>query len=175
MIHTVQNNCEDSDCTVTLEVTNISVQNYKTSKIFAASSLISSGEELMSHLEGYDDPTSTKFNAPELPQANLFERWWQGTDKENEEYIYQQLVVVPKPNSSVRDSGYSTRHTVGQSTVYSQVGSKIIICTNKYTVDEISRFYKLILITVKPTFGQKFSSKSTLSKCSKGTIVVAEC
>ena len=134
MIHTVQNNSEDSDCTVTLDVTNISIQNYKTSNVFTASSLISSGEELMSHSESYDDPTSTKFNAPELPQANLFERLWQRTDKENEEYIHQQQVVVTKPNSSVRDSGYSTRRTVGHSTVYSQVGSIIIACTDKCSI-----------------------------------------
>ena len=100
---------------------------------FSASSLISTGEILMSHLEGYDDPTSEKFNAPELPQANLFERLWQRTDKENEEYVHQQLGVVLKPNRSVSDSGYSTRRTVGQSTVHSQVGSIIIVCTNKYS------------------------------------------
>ena len=134
MIHTVQNNYEDSNCTVTLDFTNISVQNLKTSNVsnnFTASSLISSGEVLRSHLEGYDDPTSAKFNVPELPLANLFERLWQRTDKENKEYVHQQLVVVAKPNSSVVDSGYSTQHTVGQSTVYSQVSSKIMACTDK--------------------------------------------
>ena len=139
MIHTVQNDCENSNCTVTLDFTNISVQKLKASNVsknFSASSLISSGEVSMPHLEDYDDPTLTKSDAPELPQANLFERLWQRTDKENEEYLHQQQVVVPKPNSSVRDSGYSTRRTVGQSTVYSEVGSKIIVCTNKYKVSK---------------------------------------
>ena len=136
MIHTVQNNCEDSNHTVTLDFTSISVQKLKTSSVsgvITASSSISSRKVLMSHLEGYDDSISTKFNAPELPQANLIERLWQTTDKESEECIHQQQVVVPKPNSSVRDSGYCTRHTVGQSTVYSQVSSIVTACTNKYS------------------------------------------
>ena len=136
MIHTVQNNYEGSNYTVLSDFTNISVQKLKTSKVsgnFSASSLILSGEILMSHSEGYDDPTSTKFNAPELPQANLFEYLCQRTDKENEEYFHQQQVVVTKPNSSVRDSGYSTRRTVGQSTVYSQVSCIVTVCTNKYS------------------------------------------
>ena len=143
MIHTVQNNYEGSNRTVLSDFTNISVQKLETSNVsrnFSASRLISSGEVLRSHSEGYDDPTLTKFNVPELPQANLIERLWQRTDKENEEYAHQQQVDVPKPNSSVIDSGYSTRHTVDQSTVYSQVSSIVIACTNKYTVDEIYRF-----------------------------------
>ena len=107
MIHTVQNNYEGSNRTVTMDSTN----------------------------------------TPELPQANLLERLWQTTDKENEEYVHQQLVVVPKPKI---DSGYSTRRTVGQSTVFSQVNSIVIVCTNKYTVDEISRFYKLFLSLFNP-------------------------
>ena len=153
IIYTVQKNYEDFNCTVMLDFTNISVQKLKTSNAsdkISASSLISSEEVLRSHSEGYDDPTSAEFNAPELPQANLFERLWQRTNKENEEFVYQLQVVVPKPNSSVRDSGYSTRRTVGQSTVFSQVGSKIIVCTNKYTVDKISRFYKLFLSLLNP-------------------------
>ena len=132
MIHTVQNNYEGSNRTIPLDFTNTSVQKLKTSNVSSASSLISSGEVLMSHSQGYDDPISTKFNAPELPQANLIERLWQRTDKENEEYVHQQQ-VVPKPNRSVSDSGYSTQHTVGQSTVYSQVSSIVIACTNKYS------------------------------------------
>ena len=161
MIQTVQSNYADSNRTVLTDFTNISVQKLKTSNVsgnfsaislgevymmsrlkgyddptsnasdnFSVSSSISSWKELVSHSEGYDDPTSTKFNAPELPQANLFKRLWQRTDKE---YVHQQLVVVPKPNSSMRDYGYSTRFTAGQSTVYSQVGSKIIAYTNKYS------------------------------------------
>ena len=133
MIYTVQKNYEDSNCSVTFDFTNISFQKLKTSNTsvnFSASSLISSGKVLRSRSEGYDDSTSA---APDLPQANLFERLWQRTDKENEEYTHQQQVVVAKPNSSVIDSGYSTRRTVGQSTVYSQVSSIIIVCTNKYS------------------------------------------
>ena len=138
IIHTVQNNCEDSNHTVTLDFTSMSVQKHETSYvsgIFSAGSSISPGKVLMSHLEGYDDPISTKFNAPELPQANLFERLWQRTDKKNGEFVRQQQVVVPKPNSSVSDSGYSTCRTVGQSTVYSQVGSIVTACYGalKYT------------------------------------------
>ena len=107
-------------------------QTSNVSDNFSASSLISSGKVLTSHLEGYDDPTSAKFNAPELPQANLIERLWQRTDKQIDEHVHQQ-VVVSKPNRLVSDSGYSTRHTVGQSTINSQVSSKIIACTNKHS------------------------------------------
>ena len=83
----------------------------------------------MSQSEDYGDPGSKKYSTPDLPQANLFERLWQTTDKivqENEERSHQQLLAAPKPNSSVRDSGYSTRRTIYQSTVYSQVG---FMCT----------------------------------------------
>ena len=66
---------------------------------------------------------------PELPRVDLLERLGQRIDKvdssfkEIEEHRNQPVVVIPKANSSVRDSGYSSQHTVCLSTVDSQVSN----------------------------------------------------
>ena len=89
---------------------------------------IQSKEALISSTEEHDNPID-KSTMPNLPPADLIDRLLQRPKVTKSPCSIEQsnqLVVmdVPKAESSVKDSGYSTRHTkLAQSTIFQQVGT----------------------------------------------------
>ena len=96
-----------------------------------ASSGVQSEEALISPTEEHDNPIIDESTVPDLPPADLIDHLLQRPPIINSpsiEHSNQPVVMeVPKAESSVKDSGYSTRHTkLAQSTIFQQV--RIIIC-----------------------------------------------
>ena len=115
---------KNSGLTMDIKHTSSNVSNNS-----SASSGIQSEEALISPTEEYDNPIDKSTIMPDLPQEDLFDRLLLQRPKITkslsvEQSIQPVVMGVPKTESSIKDSGYSTRHTkLAQSTIFQQVGN----------------------------------------------------